>query len=215
MSIRILIVDDHNVIRVGLRTILKAEPDLEVVGEAADGREALRLAAELRPDVALVDISMPYPAGGGIETTRLLRDMLPDIRVLILTVHEDEGLLHEAIQAGAVGYIVKRAAESELVNAVQAVWRGDLYIHPAMTRALLKDVVAPPVANQAALESLTPRELEILRLLAKGYTNRQIAEALSISARTVEGHRANVMSKLDLHSRVELTTYAEEHGLLE
>jgi DNA-binding NarL/FixJ family response regulator len=141
--------------------------------------------------------------------------MLPDIRVLILTVHEDEGLLHEALRAGAVGYIVKRAAESELVNAVHAVWRGDLYIHPAMTRALLKNAAAPPVASQAALESLTPRELEVLRLLAKGYTNRQIAEVLSVSARTVEGHRANVMSKLDLHSRVELTTYAEEHGLLE
>jgi len=208
-------VDDHNVIRVGLRTILKAEPDLEVVGEAADGSEALRLAAELHPDVALVDISMPYPAGGGIETTRRLKDILPDIRVLILTVHEDEGLLHEALRAGAVGYIVKRAAESELVNAVHAVWRGDLYIHPAMTRALLKDVAAPPVASQGTLESLTPRELEVLRLLAKGYTNRQIAEVLSVSARTVEGHRANVMSKLDLHSRVELTTYAEEHGLLE
>ncbi len=215
MSIRILIVDDHNVIRVGLRTILKAEADLEVVGEAADGREALRLAAELRPDVALVDISMPYPAGGGIETTRRLIEMLPDIRVLILTVHEDEGLLHEALRAGAVGYIIKRAAESELVNAVQAVWRGDLYIHPAMTRALLKNAASPPTASQAGLESLTPREMEILRLLAKGYTNRQIAEVLSVSARTVEGHRANVMSKLDLHSRVELTTYAEEHGLLE
>jgi DNA-binding NarL/FixJ family response regulator len=141
--------------------------------------------------------------------------MLPDIRVLILTVHEDEGLLYEALQAGAVGYIVKRAAESELVNAVHAVWRGDLYIHPAMTRALLKNAAAPPVASQGTLESLTPRELEVLRLLTKGYTNRQIADVLSVSARTVEGHRANVMSKLDLHSRVELTTYAEEHGLLE
>jgi two-component system response regulator NreC len=202
------------VIRVGLRTILKAEPSLEVVGEAADGCEALRLAAELRPDVVLVDISMPQPAGGGIETTRRLKEMLPDVRVLILTVHEDEGLLHEAIQAGAVGYIVKRAAESELVNAIQAVWRGDMYVHPAMTRALLRDVASPPVVSKGAFESLTPREIEILCLLAKGYTNRQIADTLSLSVRTVEGHRANVMSKLDLHSRVELTSFAEEHGLL-
>ena len=121
MPIHILIVDDHAVIRAGLRTILKAEPDLQVVGEAADGREALRLAGELRPEIILMDISMPTPAGGGIETTRRLRDILPDARVLILTVHEDESLLREAIQAGAAGYIVKRAAEAELVSAIRAV----------------------------------------------------------------------------------------------
>ena len=215
MPIRILIVDDHAVIRAGLRTILKAEPDLEVVGEAADGREALRLANELRPDMILMDISMPTPAGGGIETTRRLKDSLPETRVLILTVHEDEGLLREAIQAGAAGYIVKRAAEAELVSAVQAVWRGDMYVHPAMTRALVKELAGQPALKKhASAETLTPRELDVLRLLAKGYTNRQIADALSVSARTVEGHRANLMSKLELHSRVELTSYAEDHGLL-
>ena len=216
MPIRILIADDHAVIRAGLRTILKAEPDLEVVGEAADGREALRLAGELRPDIILMDISMPNPAGGGIETTRRLRDSRPDARVLVLTVHEDEGLLQEAIRAGAAGYIVKRAAEAELVSAVRAVWRGDMYVHPAMTRALLKDLVVQPTSNKrGSAEPLTPRETEILRLLAKGHTNRQIADALNVSVRTVEGHRANLMSKLELHSRVELTSYAEEHGLLE
>ena len=216
MPIRILIVDDHAVIRAGLRTILKAEPDLQVVGEAADGREALRLAGELRPDVVLMDISMPTPAGGGIETTRRLRDSLPDARVLILTVHEDEGLLQEAIRAGAVGYIVKRAAEAELVGAIRAVWRGDMYVHPAMTRVLLKDLAAPPALSRpSSPEPLTPREIEILRLLAKGYTNRQIADTLKVSVRTVEGHRANLMSKLGLHSRVELTSFAEEHGLLD
>jgi len=216
MAIRILIADDHAVIRAGLRTILKAEPDLEVVGEAADGREALRLASELRPDIILMDISMPVPAGGGIETTRRLRDSLPDACVLILTVHEDEGLLQEAIRAGAAGYIVKRAAEAELVSAIRAVWRGDMYVHPAMTRLLLKDLAVQPTLNkQGSPESLTPREMDILRLLAKGHTNRQIADALHLSVRTVEGHRANLMSKLELHSRVELTSYAEEHGLLE
>jgi len=216
MPIRILIADDHAVIRAGLRTILKAEPDLEVVGEAADGREALRLASELRPDIILMDISMPTPAGGGIETTRRLRDSRPDARVLVLTVHEDEGLLQEAIRAGAAGYIVKRAAEAELVSAVRAVWRGDMYVHPAMTRSLLKDLAVQPGSNkQGSSESLTPREIDVLRLLAKGHTNRQIADALNLSVRTVEGHRANLMSKLELHSRVELTSYAEEHGLLE
>ena len=216
MPIHILIVDDHAVIRAGLRTILKAEPDLEVVGEAADGREALRLAGELRPEIILMDISMPAPAGGGIETTRRLRDILPDARVLILTVHEDESLLREAIQAGAAGYIVKRAAEAELVGAIRAVWRGDMYVHPAMTRVLFKDLAGQPTLDKrGSPESLTPRETEVLRLLARGYTNRQIADALNVSVRTVEGHRANLMSKLELHSRVELTSYAEEHGLLE
>jgi two-component system response regulator NreC len=216
MPIRILIADDHAVIRAGLRTILKAEPDLEVVGEAADGRQALRLAGELRPDIILMDISMPTPAGGGIETTRRLRDSLPDARVLILTVHEDEGLLQEAVRAGAAGYIVKRAAEAELVSAVRAVWRGDMYVHPAMTRTLLKDLVVQATRNkQGSPESLTPREIDVLRLLAKGHTNRQISDALHLSVRTVEGHRANLMSKLGLHGRVELTSYAEEHGLLE
>jgi two-component system response regulator NreC len=216
MAIHILIVDDHAVIRAGLRTILKADPDLQVVGEAADGSAALRLASELHPDVILMDISMPSPAGGGIETTRRLRDTLPDARVLILTVHEDESLLREAIQAGAAGYIIKRAAESELVSAVRAVWNGDMYVHPAMTRVLLKDMaVRPPSKKQVSVESLTPRELDVLRLLAKGHTNRQIAEVLNVSTRTVEGHRANLMDKLELHSRVELTSFAEEHGLLD
>jgi len=216
MPIRILITDDHAVIRAGLRTILKAEPDLEVVGEAADGREALRLASELHPDIILMDISMPTPAGGGIETTRRLRDSLPDVRVLVLTVHEDEGLLQEAVRAGAAGYIVKRAAEAELVSAVRTVWRGDMYVHPAMTRILLKDLAVQPTLNKrGSLESLTPREMDVLRLLAKGHTNRQIADALNVSVRTVEGHRANLMSKLELHSRVELTSFAEEHNLLD
>ncbi|CAG0935820.1 Oxygen regulatory protein NreC [Thermoflexales bacterium] len=214
MAVRILIADDHSVIRAGLRTILSAQPDLEIVGEAGDGNEALRLAHELRPDVVLTDISMPGPVGGGIAVARRLKETLPTVRVLILTVHEDESLLREAIQAGAAGYIVKRAAETELVSAIQAACRGDLYVHPAMTRALLKDLTTPPASKPLPLESLTPREIDVLRLLAKGYTNRQIADVLHLSMRTVEGHRSNLMSKLDLHSRVELTSFAEEYGLL-
>jgi two-component system response regulator NreC len=213
MPIRILIADDHGVLRAGLRTLLNAEPDLEVVGEAADGHETLRLARDLLPDVVLLDISMPGP--GGIEITRHLKQALPGIRVLILTVHEDDSLLLEAIRAGAAGYIIKRAVESELINAIHAVWRGDPYVHPAMTHVLLKELHPSPVAHGAPVEPLTPREIEVLRLIAQGYTNRQIAVALSISVRTVESHRANLMAKLNLSSRVELVRYAMEHGLLE
>jgi len=212
MSINILIADDHGVLRAGLRALLSAEPDLRVVDEAANGQEALRLAAELRPEVVLLDISMPEP--GGIEVTRQLKKVLPEARTLILTVHEDESLLQEAIRAGAAGYIVKRAVESELIDAIRAVWRGDLYVHPAMTRALLNTLSSPPVANETPVESLTPREMEVLRLIAQGYTNRQTAETLNISIRTVESHRANLMDKLSLRSRVELVRYAKEHSLI-
>ncbi len=215
MTIRILIADDHSVIRAGLRTILSAQSDLEIVGEAADGNEALRLAHELQPDIVLTDLSMPGPVGGGIAVARRLKETSPAIRVLILTVHEDESLLREAIRAGAAGYIVKRAADTELISAIQAACRGDLYVHPSMTRVLFKESSALPVAEPLPADLLTPREIDVLRLLAKGYTNRQIAEALCLSRRTVEGHRASLMSKLNVHSRVELTSYAEEHGLLE
>ena len=213
MSIRILIADDHGVLRAGLRALLSAESDLEVAGEAADGREALRLVSELDPDVVLLDVNMPGP--DGIEVTRRLNAVKPKVRVLILTVHEDEGLLREAIRAGASGYSLKRAVESELIYAIHAVWRGDLYVHPAMTRALLQDLHSTLVADEAPVEPLTPREMEVLRLIAEGHTNRQIAEVLSISVRTVESHRANLMGKLGLHSRVELVRYAKRHGFLE
>jgi two-component system response regulator NreC len=211
MSIRILIVDDHGVLRAGLRALLSAEADLEVVDEAAEGREALYLAAELRPDVVLLDISMPDL--GGIEITRRLKQAVPETRVLILTVHEDDSLLQEAIRAGAAGYIIKRAVESELIDAIRAVSRGDLYVHPAMTRALFNDLTPFPPAKNPPTEILTPRETEVLCLITQGYTNRQTAQALSISVRTVESHRANVMDKLNMRSRVELVRYVQEHGL--
>jgi two-component system response regulator NreC len=213
MVTRILIADDHGVLRAGLRALLKAEPRLDVVGEAADGEEALRLASALRPDIVLMDISMPDC--GGIEATRRLRELLPDVRVLILTVHDDKSMVQEAIQAGAAGYILKRAAESDLVNAIQAVSRGDMYVHLPMTRALQAEATALAAASEVAVETLTPREIEVLRLIARGHTNRQIANLLTLSVRTVESHRANLMDKLDLHSRVELVRYAAQHGLLE
>ncbi len=213
MPIKILIADDHGVLRAGLRALLNAEEDLQVIGEAADGPETLRLAAEFEPDLVLLDISMP--GLGGIEITRRLKQSLPQARVLILSAHEERGLLHKAIQAGAAGYITKRAIESELTNAIQAAWRGDIYVHPTMTRALLQD---PPNASDDEAASacpLTPRETEVLTLIAQGHTNRQTAKILSISVRTVETHRANILSKLELRGRVALVRYAKQHGLLE
>lgn len=213
MTIRILLADDHGILRAGLRNLLNAEPDLEVIGEAADGIQVLEMAERSHPDLILMDISMPNM--GGIDVLQQLREEESKSRVLMLTVHEDESLLRKAIRAGASGYLVKRAAEYELLTAIKTVMQGDLYIHPAMTRALLKDLVPEHALKPANDNTLTHREMEILRLVARGYTNNQIAQRLSISARTVEGHRANVMGKLGLHSRVELVEYAEQHGLLD
>ena len=216
--IRILIADDHGVLRAGLHALLDAAPDMETVGEATTGDEALRLAGELHPDVVLLDISMPGP--GGIEVTRRIEEALPDVRVLILTVHKDEALLREAIQAGAAGYITKSAIEPELINAIQAVYRGDLYVHPTMTRALFRDLApaqrsaGDETPDKDPIEPLTPREREVLRLIAQGYTNREAADVLSISVRTVESHRANIMGKLGLRGRVELVRYAIQNHLI-
>ncbi len=211
MAIRILIADDHGVIRAGLRALLSGVPDLDVVGEASDGEEVLRLAPQLCPDIVLLDMSMPGLSG--IEITRELRRGLPDLRVLILTIHEDIGLMREAVRAGAAGYIIKRAVDSELMNAIYTVSRGDLYVHPSMTRALLRGML-PRSDDDSPSTPLTPRELEVLRLIAQGNSNRQIGEILNLSVRTVDTHRANLMSKLGLRDRAELVKYANQHGLL-
>jgi two-component system response regulator NreC len=210
MVTRVLIVDDHGILRAGLRALLDEEPDLTVVGEAADGAQALRLARSLRPEVVLMDIGLPDI--DGLEVTRALLKAQPSVRVLVLTMYEDSALLHAALEAGAAGYIIKRALEGELVSAIRAVMRGDLYVHPALTRALLtNDVGHGPVRDTGPL---TPRESEVLSLLAAGHTNREIAERLVLSVRTVESHRANLMGKLDLHSRAELVQYAANHDLV-
>jgi two-component system response regulator NreC len=212
--IGILIADDHGVLRAGLRALLDAEPDLQVLGEAVDTQETLQMVSELCPNVVLLDMSMPGP--GGIETTRQIRAALPETHVLVLTVHEDDSLLRASLEAGAAGYVTKRAVEAELINAIHAVQRGDLYVHPAMTRSLLKAPPPPPPhPDDEQVEPLTPRETEVLRLIAQGYTNRQAAEVLSISVRTVETHRANILGKLGLRGRVDLVRYAMDHGLLE
>jgi len=211
MPLRILLADDHGVLRAGLRALLNAEDDLEVIGEAADGDQVLLLARRLKPDLVLMDISMP--STGGLEATRHLLAELPEARVLLLTVHDDQGLLQEAIRSGASGYILKRAAESELINAIHAVVRGDIYIHPSMTRALFEEQ-QKTTPSKAIEVTLTHREIEVLKLIAQGHTNRQVGEMLNLSMRTVESHRANLMAKLGISSRVELVRYALQHSLL-
>jgi DNA-binding NarL/FixJ family response regulator len=215
MAIRILVADDHGVLRAGLRALLNAEPNLEVVGEAVDGYEALQLARQLCPDILLLDITMQGPEGGSIEIARTLKQTLPQVRVLFLTLHEDVGLLREALQAGAAGYTIKRTVDTELINAIHAVYEGNYYVHPEMTQALLKDMIPASSASKAPAMTLTHRELDVLRLIVKGYTNRRIAQELCVSMGTVNSHRANIMSKLNLHNRVELVRYASEHKLLD
>lgn len=212
MPIRILIADDHAVVRSGLRALLSVDADLEVVGEAGNGTETLHLAATLHPDLILLDITMPPE--NGIRTAEKLKEAHPEIVVLILTMHEEESLLHEALRAGAAGYVIKRAEEAEILHAIHAASAGDIYVHPAMTRALLRQPVASEHRRSALVNPLTRREIDVLRLLARGNTNRQIAGLLELSMRTVENHRANLMGKLGLASRVDLVNYAEEHSLL-
>jgi len=209
MSLRILIVDDHGVVRAGLRALLKEETRFQVVGEAATSDEGLHAALELKPDVVLMDLSIP--GMGGLDLTRLLREKMPGTRIVILTVHEDGEILRAALTAGATGYVVKRAVGSELVSAIDAVMRGEIYVHPSMTRGLLdmkEQAGAQPLRGDP--ERLTSREVDVVRLLTSGHTNRQIAGRLSLSVRTVESHRARIMGKLGLSSRADLVRWAAE-----
>ncbi len=211
MSIRILIADDHRIMRAGLKSLLQADSGLEVIGEATTSNEAMILAKELFPDVILLDIGMP-----GNEKLDALKDLVKissDIKILILTMHEDTELLQECLRNGASGYIIKRAAESELVDAIYAVQRGIIYVHPDMIQSLVSNN-KKNIVQKEEKDPLTNREIEVLVLIAKGNTNRQISEQLNISTRTVETHRSNIMDKLNLHSRVELVRYASENKLI-
>ena len=211
MAIRILIADDHRIMRAGLKSLLNADPGLEVIGEATTSNEAMVLVTELFPDVILLDIGMP-----GNENLEALKEMVkvsPDIKILVLTMHEDTELLQECLRLGASGYIIKRAAESELVDAIYAVQRGIVYVHPEMIQSLVSNS-KKFMKQSKEIESLTNREIEVLVLIAKGNTNRQISEQLNISTRTVETHRSNIMDKLNLHSRVELVRYASENKFI-
>jgi len=215
-KIRVLLVDDHAVLRAGLRLLIDGQPDMAVVGEAGDGQEGVWLAGELRPDVVLMDIAMP--GMDGIQAMGLLKEKVPESRVLFLSMYQDEEYLRKVLAAGAAGYILKRAAGPELLAAIRAVDRGDVYLDPALTRMLVEEYLERGLAEEPQEEpppvSLTPRELEVLRLVAQGHTNREIAEILVVSVKTVETHKANIMEKLGLRTRAELVRYALRRGLL-
>lgn len=216
--LRILLIDDHAILRSGLRLLLDSQPNLKVIGEAGDGRAGLQMAQSLQPDLVLLDLSMP--GLNGMEALPALRKVAPDARILILTMHDDEGYLRQTLQKGASGYVLKKAADGELLNAVQAVMRGELYIHPAMTRALLGNLVAPEGgvpggATDDPWATLSEREDEVLRLVARGHTNAEIAKQLSLSVKTVETYRARGMEKLGLRTRAQLLQVALGRGLLD
>ena len=213
MATRVLIADDHAIVRAGLRALLKEEAGMELVGEASGGEEALRLVESLHPDILVLDLSMPDM--DGIQVTKRVHATAPAIRILILTVHEDEALLREASGLAQRGIFSKHAAEEELISAINMVQMGDIYVHPKMVRSLLAEPQKQIPPSPQPEELLTPRELDVLNCIVQGYTNRQIAEELSLSVRTVEGYRANMTEKLGLHSRAELVRYAREHGLID
>ena len=209
-KIRVLLVDDHTILRVGLRSFLGYYDDIEVVGEANDGAAAAALVKELQPDVVLMDIAMP--GVNGIQATCLIREQYPETKVLILSQYEDSQYVLPLLRAGASGYILKDALGTDLLNALRGVARGETFLGPSIVKVLAEEVRHPGEGKEATIESLTPRERQILRLIAQGQTNAQIAEVLSISVNTVEWHRANVMNKLGAHTVVDLVRYALQHG---
>ena len=209
--IRVLVVDDHAVVRAGLRRVLDAEEDIETVGEAPDGERAVFEALEHRPDVVLMDVVMP--GRGGIEATPGVLQAVPEARVLMLSMQDDPRYVREAFEAGASGYVMKEAADAEVVAAVRAVWKGERYLHPALGAKLL--AAEAEERKRAERDPLSDREREVLRLLALGHTNQEIAKQLFISVRTAETHRAHIMQKLRLGSRADLVRYALDNDLLE
>jgi two-component system response regulator NreC len=212
VPLRILIADDHRLLRAGLRALLKTEPQIEVVGEAGDGDEALALANSLNPDIILADISMPGPSG--IDIARELKEQSSEIRVLILTMHEDDLLARDALQAGASGYLVKRAAESDLVAAIQTVAEGGTYIDESLRPSAHEaDAAQAPTSPEPAVE-LTPAERDVLRALAQGKPNQQVAEELHLTADVLAEIRARLAEKLGAHSRLELIAHARRMSLL-
>ena len=216
-TIRLLVADDHPVVRAGLRMLLGTQPDMEVVGEAVDGATAVERALELRPDVVVMDITMR--GTNGLAATREIVKRIPQTKVLILTMHDSEEYLRQTLEAGATGYVLKQAADTELAVAIRAVQRGEIYLYPAFTRVLLRDFTpnrdTDGQAQRDSYELLSPREKEVLRMVALGHTNRKIADQLFLSVKTIETYRARVMEKLNLRTRAALVRYALLRGLLD
>jgi two-component system response regulator NreC len=214
-KIRLLVADDHPVVRAGLRMLLAAQPDMDVVGEAVDGESAVERALALRPDVVVMDVAME--GMDGLAATREIVSRLPRTKVVILTMHNNEEYLRQALDAGATGYVLKEAVDTEIAVAIRVVHRGEVFLYPSFTRVLLGDLVETgepeDQSQQDGYELLSEREREVLRLVALGDTNREIAERLFLSVRTVETYRARLMEKLNLKSRGELVRYALRKGL--
>lgn len=214
-EIRILLVDDHEMVRTGLSILLENQADIAIVGQASNGQEALEMAQSIQPDVIVMDITLPDISG--IEVTRMIKKVKPEIAIVALTIHDDEQYFFEMLQAGADGYIPKRAAPDDLIKAIRAASIGEIYIYPSLTKILVSDFLSQEriEKEREAINGITSREQEVLEKLAEGRSNDEIAEQLSISKHTVARHRENLMRKLGLHSRSELVKYAIRKGLIE
>lgn len=214
-EIRLLLVDDHEVVRTGLRMLLETQTEMKIVGEASTGAEALELCSQLCPDVVVMDLTLPDTSG--IEITRLIKQTLPQVNVVALTIHEDQEYFFEMLRAGASGYVPKRAAPDELVSAIRAAYIGEVYIFPSLAKVLVNDYLDRSGEHAGGIlsEALTSREEEVLELVVQGWTNEEIAGQLTISKHTVARHRENIMRKLNLHNRSELVKYAIRKGLIE